>query len=77
MGKLKSLTFQAESDNGEKLNKNTFKTITSYKIPTTIRQIADKSPIISSDREVAYDEAYYHSLTMETYSLASTVINRF
>jgi hypothetical protein len=56
MGKMKSLTFQAESDNGEKLNKNTFKTITSYKIPTTIRQIADKSPIISSDIEVAYDE---------------------
>jgi hypothetical protein len=56
MGKLTSLTFQAESDNGEKLNKNTFKTLTSYKIPTTIRQIADKSPIISSDREFAYDE---------------------
>ena len=57
MGKLKSLTFQAKTDDGKRLVKTTLESISSDKSPTTIRQLPDKAPIISPDKEVDKSEA--------------------
>jgi hypothetical protein len=51
MGKLKSLTFQAETDDGKRLVKTTLGSISSDKAPTTIRQVSDKAPIMSPDKK--------------------------
>ena len=51
MGKLKSLTFQAETDDGKRLVKTTLESISSDKAPTTIRQLPDKTPIMFPDKK--------------------------
>jgi maltodextrin utilization protein YvdJ len=51
MGKLKSLTFQAETDDGKRLVKTTLESISSDKAPTTIRQLPDKAPIMFPDKK--------------------------
>jgi hypothetical protein len=51
MGKLKSLIFQAETDDGKRLVKTTLESISSDKAPTNIRQVSDKAPIMSPDKK--------------------------
>ena len=57
MGKLKAFTFQAETDGGKRLRTDTLRIMPSDNAPTTIRQIPDKAPIISPDKEVDENEA--------------------
>jgi hypothetical protein len=57
MGKLKAFTFQAETDDGTRLRTDTLQIMPSDKAPTTIRQIPDKAPITSPDKEVDKSEA--------------------
>jgi hypothetical protein len=57
MGKLKAITFQAETDDGKRLRTDTLRIMSSDKAPTTIRQIPDKAPITSPDKEVDKSEA--------------------
>ena len=57
MGKLKAFTFQAETDDGKRLRTDTLRIMSSDKAPTTIRQIPDKAPITSPDKEVDKSEA--------------------
>jgi hypothetical protein len=57
MGKLKSFTFQAETDDGKKLLTDTLQIMHSDKAPITTRQVSDKIPIISPDKEVNKSEA--------------------
>jgi hypothetical protein len=57
MGKLKAFTFQAETDDGKRLRTDTLRIMPSDKAPTTIRQIPDKAPITSPDKEVDKSEA--------------------
>jgi hypothetical protein len=57
MGKLKVFTFQAETDDGKRLRTDTLQIMPSDKAPTTIRQIPDKAPITSPDKEVDKSEA--------------------
>ena len=57
MGKLKSFTFQAETDDGKRLLTNTLQIMHSDKAPITSRQLPDKVPIISPDKEVNKSEA--------------------
>ena len=52
MGKLSSLTFQAETEDGKRLLKNTLKPIYPDSSLTTIRQAPDKSPAISPDKQL-------------------------
>ena len=51
MGKLSSLNFQAETDDGKRLVKNTLKPICPDNGLTTIRQVPDKAPIIYPDKQ--------------------------
>ena len=57
MGKLKSFTFQAETDDGKRLLTDTLQIMHSDKAPITTRQVSDKIPIISPDKEVNKSEA--------------------
>ena len=57
MGKLKAFTFQAETDDGKRLLTDTLQIMHSDKAPITIRQVPDKVPIISPDKEVNKSEA--------------------
>ena len=57
MGKLKVFTFQAETDDGKRLLTNTLQIMHSDKAPITSRQLPDKVPIISPDKEVNKSEA--------------------
>ena len=57
MGKLKSFTFQAETDDGKRLLTNTLQIMHSDKTPIRLRQVSDKVPIISPDKEVNKSEA--------------------
>jgi hypothetical protein len=52
MGKLSSLNFQAETDDGKRLLKNTLKPIYPDSSLITIRQVPDKAPIISPDKHL-------------------------
>ncbi|MDA8885409.1 hypothetical protein N9H96_01440 [Porticoccaceae bacterium] len=52
MGKLSSLTFQAETDDGKRLLKNTLKPIYPDSSLITIRQAPDKPPTISPDKQL-------------------------
>ena len=52
MGKLSSLTFQAETEDGKRLLKNTLKPIYPDSSLITIRQVPDKPPTISSDKQL-------------------------
>jgi hypothetical protein len=52
MGKLSSLNFQAETDDGKRLLKNTLKPIYPDSSLITIRQAPDKSPTISPDKQL-------------------------
>ncbi len=52
MGKLNSLTFQAETEDGKRLLKNTLKPIYPDSSLITIRQVPDKSPTISPDKHL-------------------------
>jgi hypothetical protein len=57
MGKLKAFTFQAETDHGKRLRTDTLQIMPSDKAPITIRQLSDKAPIISPDKEVDKTQA--------------------
>jgi len=57
MGKLKAFSFQAETDDGKRLLKHTLQIMPPDKPPITIRQIPDKVPITSPDKEVNKSEA--------------------
>jgi len=57
MGKLKSLTFQAETDDGKRLVTKTIESMRPDKTPITTRQLPDKAPIIFPDKEVDKSEA--------------------
>ena len=57
MGKLKVFTFQAETDDGKRLLTNTLQIMHSDKAPITSRQLPDKVPIISPDKEADKSEA--------------------
>ena len=57
MGKLKSLTFQAETDDGKRLVTKTIESMRPDKSPITTRQLPDKAPIISPDKKVVQSEA--------------------
>ena len=57
MGKLKSFTFQAETDDGKRLLTNTLQIMHSDKTPIRLRQLPDKVPIISPDKESDKSEA--------------------
>ena len=52
MGKLSSLTFQAETEDGKRLLKNTLKPIYPDSSLITIRQAPDKSPTTSPDKQL-------------------------
>lgn len=51
MGKLKSLTFQAKTDDGKRLVKTTIESMSPDKTPTNIRQVPDKAPIMFPDKK--------------------------
>ena len=51
MGKLKSLTFQAKTDDGKRLVTKTIESMRPDKAPTNIRQVSDKAPIIFPDKK--------------------------
>ena len=55
--KLKVFTFQAETDDGKRLLTNTLQIMRSDKAPITTRQLPDKVPIISPDKEAGKSEA--------------------
>ena len=57
MGKLKSLTFQAETDDGKRLVTKTIESMRPDKTPITTRQLPDKAPIIFPDKEADKSEA--------------------
>lgn len=57
MGKLKSLTFQAETDDGKRLVTKTIEPMRPDKTPITTRQLPDKAPIIFPDKEADKSEA--------------------
>ena len=66
MGKLNALTFQAESNDGKRLIKDTLKPICPDNGLTTIRQVADKAPIIYPDKqsdEIKAESAFEAILT--------------
>ena len=52
MGKLSSLTFQAETDDGKRLLKNTLKPIWPDSSLIAIRQVSDKAPTIFPDKHI-------------------------
>ena len=56
MGKLKSLTFQAETDDGKRLVTKTIESMRPDKTPITTRQLPDKAPIIFPDKEADKSE---------------------
>ena len=51
MGKLKSLTFQAKTDDGKRLVTKTIESMSPDKAPTIIRQVPDKAPIMFPDKK--------------------------
>ena len=51
IGKLKSLTFQARTDDGKRLITKTIEPMSSDKAPTNIRQVPDKAPIMFPDKK--------------------------
>jgi hypothetical protein len=57
MGKLKLLTFQAQTVDGERLVTKTIEPMSPDNAPVTIRQVPDKVPIISPDKEVVQSKA--------------------
>ena len=57
MGKLSSLTFQAETEDGKRLLKDTLKPICPDSSLITIRQVPDKPPTMSSDKQLLETEA--------------------
>ena len=57
MGKLSSLTFQAETENGKRLLKNTLKPIYPDSSLITIRQEPDKTPINAPDKHLEKTKA--------------------
>ena len=52
MGKLSSLNFQAETDDGKRLLKNTLKPIWPDSSLIAIRQVSDKAPTIFPDKHI-------------------------
>jgi len=55
MGKLKSIRFQAETEDGKKLLKDTLRpmsNLSAHKPPTTARQLPDKNLITSPDKDI-------------------------
>ena len=55
MGKLKSIRFQAETEDGKKLLKDTLRlmsNLSAHKSPTTARQLPDKNLITIPDKDV-------------------------
>jgi hypothetical protein len=55
MGKLKSIRFQSEIEDGKKLLKDTLRPMSNlapHKSPTTTRQLPDKNLIIDPDKDV-------------------------
>ena len=57
MGKLSSLTFQAETEDGKRLLKNTLKPIYPDSSLITIRQEPDKTPINAPDKHLEKTKA--------------------
>ena len=51
MGKLKSLTFQAKTDDRKRLVTKTIESMSPDKAPTNIRQVPDKAPIMFPDKK--------------------------
>ena len=55
MGKLKSIRFQAETENDKKLLKDTLRpmsNLSAHKSPTTARQLPDKNLITIPDKDI-------------------------
>ena len=56
MGKLKSIRFQAETEDGKKVLKDTLRpmsNLSAHKSPTTARQLPDKNLIADPDKGIA------------------------